>query len=109
MIAAILLVAATLLNSYPEISMTDIRNAESDTVSGNTFAAIQAAVPELARFDLDVTDYIIRVVPDGDHLVVIFSDPAIQPGVKGSGGKLPGVEVVLDPRDLRIVNSHLVR
>lgn len=90
--------------------MTDVtRHEEVERISGQTFAAIQAAVPELARYDLRVLDYSIRVIPDGGNLVVIFSDPDIEPGIKGSGGERPGVEVLLDADDLSVIRSQLIR
>lgn len=110
MIGGVFAIVYILLHPYPEVSMTHVTShRQVETISGKAFAAIQAALPEIARYDLNVMDYNIKVISDGQRLVVIFADPNISPGVKGSGGEQPGVEVLLDIRDLRIISSHLIR
>jgi hypothetical protein len=87
-------------------------SAMEETISARSFQAIQAAAPELVRRDLDITRYRI-IVSDTQGLVVTFMDAevtdAMRRHVRGNPGKIPALEVALDPKDFTVVRSSFMR
>jgi hypothetical protein len=80
-----------------------------DTINGRHYLAVQAAVQELARRNLNVVGYKITVMREVNTIVVTFTDEFAPAGVRGSGGVKPGVEVELDANDLRVLRSNFLR
>lgn len=79
-----------------------------DSIQGASLLAIQAAVGEFLRRNLDLNDYRLQVVLDGDSIVVVFTDKTFKPGVRGQRGK-PGFETALDPHNLTVRRANFVR
>lgn len=79
-----------------------------DTIQGSNFLAMRVAVEVFRRHDLDLIQYRIEVVRDGDSLVVLFTDKERRPGTRGSVGR-PGFEVAMDPIDRHVTRSNFVR
>lgn len=80
----------------------------SETISGWSFRAIQAAIPELKRAKLNVGDYHITVRRLGPSLYVQFGNPEdVSPRArhKGCAGPRPCLAVQLAPDDLRVIGS----
>jgi len=80
-------------------------------INGTSLQAIHAANAVFASRSPtpDLTQYKIEVIKDGHSLVVIFADKDRQTGARGSPPGRPGIEVTLDPHDLRVVRSNFIR
>lgn len=90
--------------------MSDTAKLETiDTIRGKSYLAVQAAVRELQRKNLDVVGYKIQVLKEGNSVFVIFLDQHQPEGTLGSVGAKPGFEVELDARDLSVRRSNFVR
>jgi len=79
-----------------------------DHVDCVNFFTIQKAVEVFQRHDVEIADYKIEVVSEGDSIVIIFTDKMQEPGVRGSVGKM-GFEVELKAQDQKVVRSNFVR
>ena len=79
---------------------------EVDAIAGRSYLAIQAAVPELARFGVKVNDYRIVVLEKGPSIVVLFEDPEKSLYQRGSTERMLGVEVELSRDGLRVISSR---
>ena len=73
-------------------------------ISAQSFRAIQAALPELDRRKLDLSNYKITVVETASSLVILFADVNDPPGQRGSA---TGLQVELDKKDLHVIRSQL--
>jgi hypothetical protein len=81
-----------------------------DTLQGqNYLAAYTAALAFQRKREADLTQYQIKVVRERGSLVVIFVDKDRKPGMRGGGGRIPGFEVNLDPKDLQVLKAHFLR
>jgi hypothetical protein len=80
-----------------------------ESISGRSFRAIQAAIPELERNKLGVEGYRIRVHESGASVFVLFGDPNAPKGLRGSWGDRPAFSVELARDDLRIIRSQFER
>src|SRR5262245_61368329 len=89
-------------------SIAEERPDIQETISGRSFRAIQAAIPELERFTPDVSDYVITVAREGSELVVQFLNPKdTKPEGRGCLGPKPCVAVWVRPDDFRVLYSQL--
>lgn len=82
------------------------------TISGAGFLAVEKAVAALREIgdDLDVADYAIAVTDRGAFFEVLFRDPALSPGVRGSpSGYLPSVSVTVRKQDGRVSEAQINR
>ena len=80
-----------------------------DSIEGTSFLAISAALPSFEANQARLADYRIKVVRDGNTLIVVFTDKNDPGAVRGSAGKRPAFEVALDPKDLHVIRSNYVR
>lgn len=105
-----------MLESKAELNAHDLSVLRSDEdqiqlldkIQGSSFLPIRKAVEIFQRHNPDLTQYNIKVVREGDSLVVLFSDKDRPAGIHGSIGK-PGFEVELNARDLTVIRSNFVR
>jgi hypothetical protein len=91
---------------------------QKETISGLGLKIIQAAVPEAEKRGVDLSKYRISVVEDQTvqdgkpthFFVVSFIDQTAsdKPGV-GNPGKLPGLEVKLDPNTLSVMKAYFIK
>lgn len=80
-----------------------------NTNTDNNTLAIQKATEVFTEKNLDLSKYEISVVNNGNTLVVVFLDKNKTTNIIGNPGVLPGFEVELDAKDLKVINSHFVR
>ena len=80
-----------------------------DTIQGSSVLVIQATMEVLQRHNLDLTQYKIDVVREGNSVVVIFTDKDRQVGTRGNLSARPGFEVELNAHDLHVLRSNFVR
>jgi hypothetical protein len=80
-----------------------------DSISGRSVLAIRAALPEIDRVKLKLSEYRVTVAEDGSSIYVTCSDPAKGPEVRGGGGRMLGFTVELSKDDLRIIKSYYSR
>ena len=80
-----------------------------EKVSGRDLLAMDLALREFAKHKLDVRDYQVTLIQDGDSLVVTFTDWKETPGARGSIGRKPGFEVALSLDLQSIVRSNFIR
>jgi hypothetical protein len=73
-------------------------------ISGQNLRAIQAALPELERRKLDLSNYKITIVETASSIVILFADANEPPGQRGSA---TGLQVELDKKDLHLIRSQL--
>ena len=89
-------------------------------ITGKDYHAIQAAIPEAQKKNLDLNLYKIIVDEEkaivdgkpGSSLVVLFIDlHAEWPSAahRGNPGNIPGVEVTLDPDTLKVRSASFIR
>jgi hypothetical protein len=78
-------------------------------ISGRNFRAIEAAMPELARHQLNVEDYWIEVVDWQESILVMFGTKDRPPFWRGSFGPKPNYSVELSRDDLRVIGSQFSR
>jgi hypothetical protein len=78
-------------------------------ISGRNFRAIEAAMPELARLQLNVEDYWIEVVDWQESVLVLFGTKDRPPFTRGSFGPWPNYSVELSRDDLRVIRSQWER
>ncbi len=79
-----------------------------DTIQGSSLPAIQTAMGEFQRQNLDPVHYKITVVREGDAIVVMFGNKESRRGDRG-GGQRPGFEVEMARSDLSVLRSNLTR
>jgi hypothetical protein len=79
-----------------------------DTISGTSVLAIQAALPEISRAKIKLSEYRVRVAEHGSSIYVTCDDQAEPEGFGSSGGK-PAFTVELSKGDLRIIRSYFAR
>ena len=89
--------------------MTDDRFKVIDTISGTSVLALQAALPEIERAKLKLSEYRVTVAEQGSTIHVMCEDPTKRPGVRGSSEERPEFFVVLSKGDLRIIKSYYGR
>jgi hypothetical protein len=85
----------------------DLKAPRGETISGRSFRAMQAALPELQRYGLKADDYTIIVTQLGADLVVLFVNPehASFPHATGCVGSRPCFGVALDPTTFKVIRS----
>lgn len=105
------------LESKEELSTQDLSTLRSDMeqtqlmdqIQGSHFPLIKKATEVFRRHNNpDLMRYNIKVVRDGDSVVVIFADKDRPTGTRGSVGK-PGFEVELNPQDMSVIKANFVR
>jgi hypothetical protein len=79
-----------------------------DTIQGTSLIVIEIAARVFRDNKLDLRDYRVTVMRDGDSRVVIFTDKNAKPGGRGNAGVRPGLEVEID-RSLHVVRSNFIR
>lgn len=85
------------------------------SISGNALLAIEAAKPEIAKWNFDLSEYNIAVGEMGDTIAVTLEDKVIRPecidssGCRGSRGYKPSFSVILAKEGLRVITAHFVR
>jgi hypothetical protein len=91
-----------------QLSTEELRkHLEQMTISGRTFRAIEAAIPELERRNLRVEDYRIRVYRTDTSIFVLFGNPSDNsPGGIECPGPRPCIRVELVVDDLRVIGSE---
>ena len=101
-----------LLSGLFVVSSTTLRAAE-ESISGRSYQAIQAAMPEFKDRGLDISRYRIIVYERGTSLAVIFIDAEVtgeqRLHVRGDPGKIPGLEVELRQDNFGVVSSHFIK
>ena len=98
-----------LLTTPASTTMTKLRIV--DTISGKSLLAIENAVAvfKRSRSSLDLTKYKVTVVHEGTNVVVMFTATDAAVGARGGSGKVPGFDVTLDARDLRVIEKSFAR
>lgn len=105
------------LESREELSIQDLStlklNMEQiqlmDRIEGSHFPFINKAVGVFQQYNnSELVLYNIKVVREGDAVVVIFVDKDRPIGTRGSIGR-PGFEVKLNAQDLTVIQSNFVR
>ena len=78
---------------------------------GASLKWVRIAEPEFERRKLDLDNYTIAVIEEGDSVVVLLRSPDAVgvPGARGSTGKFPGFEVEISKKDRKVVRSNYVR
>lgn len=87
---------------------------EEEEISGNGFKAIQAAIPEFTRSNLNLSNYVIRVLRLNDKIVVSFIDltssKADTKNTRGSASvRVPTFEVSLSRGNFQVIDSGYSR
>jgi len=82
---------------------------QEETISGETFLAIQAAAVEATRNGVDVSKYKIFAKKAEYSYIITFDDPERPLGQLGSTTKMLSFEVEVSTRDFHIIRSHFVR
>jgi hypothetical protein len=80
-----------------------------ESISANSFLAIQAAVTELERYQLNVAGYRIVVLDSGSTIFVGFQNPNPRRGQMGNPGPKPALTVELSRDGLEVIGSHFER
>ncbi len=99
-----------LLGSKPVES--EAEGAEKlDRIGGSPFVAVEKAVAVFSekKQGLDLANYTIAVVREGDSVVVVFAGTDLLPGDRGGSDAYPGFEVEFDVRTLEVLGSAFVR
>lgn len=98
------------------MSDADAYRQYAGRLSVQDFKAIKAAMPELQRWKATLEHFRkISVARQGGDLVVSFyqrdfaDDPNLGFGNSARGTEQMDIEVLLDPADLRILKSYVVR
>jgi hypothetical protein len=92
--------------STPSSSAAEPLAVVNETISGESFRAIEAGVVELRRLGLRAEDYQIFARRRGSLLVVLFGSPADADLLKfGCAGPRPCLTVELSVDDLRVIRS----
>src|SRR5262245_45448497 len=96
-----------LVHKVQELSIEELQqHVARTTISGRTFRAIEAAVPELERRKLRVEDYRIFVYQAGTSLFVLFGSPADNSsGTVVCPGPRACLRVELRADDLRVIGA----
>jgi hypothetical protein len=81
----------------------------TESITATSFEAIQVAVAELERNNLDVADYRITVQQSHSSIVVLFGNLNTPKGQRGSSGPKPAFSVELSPAGLKVIRSQFVR
>ena len=101
--ARVCLIAGVML-----LAMKVARGDEIDTdgISGRHFRAIEAAMPELARFHLNIEDYWIEVTDWHESILLTFGTKGTPKSWRGCFGEKPCFSVELSRSDLHVVRSQ---
>lgn len=90
-------------------SAEDSKFQIKDSIFGTNLVAIQTALPELQKVNLDFEKYRIYVVVNNSELTVAFVDPMKPEGYYGSMPGTPGFNVVLSPDGRRVLRVYYTR
>ena len=92
-------------------SAEDSKFQIKDSILGTNLVAIQTALPELQKENLNFEKYRIYVVLDGSELAVLFMDPRkAKEGYYGNmPGAMPDFTVVLSPDGKRVLRAYYSR
>ena len=99
------------------LGSTALRSAEikasEESISGRSYAAIQAAVAEFEGHASNIERYRIIVEEMQNSWIVLFIDADVtdeeRRRVRGSPGKLAAFAVELKRDNLQVISSHFVR
>jgi len=81
-----------------------------ERLQGRSFLAVRTAAELFqSRLSVDLIQYRIEVVREGDSLVVIFAGKDVPPGTHGRVAATPGFEVELAAKDLSVLRANFVR
>lgn len=82
-----------------------------ETLQGPNYSAIRVAEEEFLRHvpTVDLKEYRITVIRDGEPMAVTFTDKDRLSGSRGGSCHRPGFEVELDSRELRVLQSAFDR
>ncbi len=80
-----------------------------DTVQGVNFLTMVAAAKVFSATKLNIAEYRLTVLGEGNALIVMFTDKDAPLGGRGSPGTRPGYQVELDRHDLRVIRSNFMR
>ena len=80
-----------------------------DTLQGANYPLVDSAAGVLPSHKLDVVNFRIEVVRDGDAVVVIFTHNDRAPAARGHIPATPAFEVQLNARDSTVVRANFVR
>jgi hypothetical protein len=72
---------------------------------GASLKWIRAAQPEIEREKLDVNKYFITVTEEDDSVSIILTSSR----PRGDPGPLPGFEVEINKKDMRVIKSNYIR
>jgi hypothetical protein len=76
---------------------------------GASLKWIRAAQPEIEREKLDVNKYFITVTEEDDSVSVILNSSRLSKETRGDPGPLPGFEVEISKKDMRVIKSNYIR
>jgi hypothetical protein len=91
------------------LAMAQSPYMKEDTISGFNFVAIQTALPELTKRNLNVSNYQISVIATDASIIVLFTDPEAPPGQTGSSPRMTSFEVELTKDAKKVIRSNFVR
>ena len=76
---------------------------------GASLKWIHAAQPEFEREKLDVNRYFITVTEEDNSMSVILNSARLSKETRGDPGPLPGFEVEISKKDMKVIRSNYIR
>jgi hypothetical protein len=76
---------------------------------GSSLKWVRIAEPEFEREKLDLNNYTISIIDEGDSVTVILKTPGLSEKVRGNGGKYPGYWVEISKKDSKVVRAAYTR
>ena len=76
---------------------------------GSSLKWVCIVEPILEQKKLDINNYTVTVVDEGDTVTVIVNSPGLSKNVRGSRGKYSAFEVEINKKDQKVVDSHFDR
>jgi len=91
------------------VSPAEAQNPKEESISGGAVRAIQAALQELERRNLDVTRFRVIVWESGSSIYVLFNHPDSPPTHTGAFRNTPSFGVELRRDDLQVIRANFNR
>jgi hypothetical protein len=76
---------------------------------GRALKWINAAQPEFEREKLDVSKYFVTVIEEDDSVSVIITGSRISKEVRGDPGPIPGYEVEISKKEMKVIRANYIR
>ncbi|TWT82334.1 hypothetical protein CA13_37960 [Planctomycetes bacterium CA13] len=100
------LAAEHLLETLKELKQLEI----AVSIKGKHYQIIDVSVKAFReKLEVDLVNYKIQLVRDGESVVAIFTDKDRDPMTRGHNPKCPSFEVELNPDDLRVRRANFIR